>query len=97
MKRTSWRVAIVISVIAAVALAHQGMRELKGTIVTIAPASIVVKHLDGATETVGLTAATVYKVGGETGAWTDMHSGSRVVVHFGHDGKALEIHLPPRK
>lgn len=97
MKRISWRIAVLISLAATIALAHGGMRELKGTIVSVAPKSIVVKHLDGTDETIALTKATVYRVGRASGVWEDMRAGSRVVVHFGPDGKALEIHLPAKK
>ena len=77
--------------------AHGGMRELKGTIAKISADSIVVTHTDDKTnETITLTNATTYKVGSAAGTWNDMHVGSRVVVHFGHDGKALEVHLPQR-
>ena len=77
--------------------AHGGMRELKGTIAKISADSIVVTHTDGKTnETIALTNATTYKVGNAAGTWNDMRVGSRVVVHFGHDGKALEVHLPQR-
>lgn len=77
------------------ASAHNGMRELKGTIASIAADSIVVTHTDGKTnETVPLASTTTYKVGHDAGTYSDMHPGSRVVVHFGHDGKALEVHLP---
>jgi hypothetical protein len=77
--------------------AHGGLRELKGTIAKISTTSIVVTHTDGKTnETVALSDATTYKVGNAAGSWNDMHVGSRVVVHFGHDGKALEVHLPQR-
>jgi hypothetical protein len=77
--------------------AHGGLRDLKGTIAQISPASIVVTHTDGKTnETVALTNATIYKVGNANGTFSDMRVGSRVVVHFGHDGKALEVHLPQK-
>jgi len=77
--------------------AHGGMRELKGTIAKISADSIVVTHTDGKTnETIALTNATTYKVGHDAGTWNDLRVGSRVVVHFGHDGKALEIHLPQK-
>ena len=73
------------------------MRELKGTIAKISADSIVVTHTDGKTdETIALTNATTYKVGNAAGTWNDLRVGSRVVVHFGHDGKALEVHLPQR-
>lgn len=77
--------------------AHGGLRDLKGTIAKIEPQSIVVTHTDGKTnETVGLTNATIYKVGSASGSFNDMRVGSRVVVHFGHDGKAMEVHLPQK-
>ena len=77
--------------------AHGGLRDLKGTIAKISADSIVVTHTDGKTnETVALTNTTVYKVGTAAGTWNDMKVGSRVVVHFGHDGKAMEVHLPQR-
>jgi len=77
--------------------AHGGLRDLKGTIASISPASIVVTHTDGKTnETVALTDATIYKVGSANGTFGDMRVGSRVVVHFGHDGKAMEVHLPQK-
>jgi hypothetical protein len=77
--------------------AHNGMREIKGTIASIAADKIIVTRTDGAAETVPLAAATIYKVGDALGTAADMHPGSRVVVHYGHDGKALEIHLPARR
>ena len=77
--------------------AHGGLRDLKGTIAKISQTSIVVTHTDGKTnETVPLSNTTVYKVGNAAGTWSDMRVGSRVVVHFGHDGKALEVHLPQK-
>lgn len=73
------------------------MRELKGTLAQIGADSIVVTHTDGKTnETIALTKATTYKAGSAPATWSDMRVGSRVVVHFGHDGKALEIHLPQK-
>ncbi len=77
--------------------AHGGLRDLKGTIAKISATSIVVTHTDGKTnETVPLSNRTVYKVGNAAGTFDDMHVGARVVVHFGHDGKAMEVHLPQR-
>jgi hypothetical protein len=77
--------------------AHGGLRDLKGTIAKISPAEIVVMHTDGKTsESVALTNATIYKVGSAAGTWSDLRVGSRVVVHFGHDGKAMEVHLPQK-
>jgi hypothetical protein len=63
--------------------AHGGLRDLKGTIAKISPESIVVTHTDGKTNETG-------------GTFHDMRVGSRVVVHFGHDGKGMEVHLPQK-
>ena len=77
--------------------AHGGLRDLKGTIARISPAEIIITHTDGKTsETVGLTNATIYKVGSAAGTWNDLRVGSRVVVHLGHDGKAMEVHVPQK-
>ena len=80
----------------ALAAAHGGMREIKGTIVTIGRDSVVVKRVDGKNESVPLSASTTYRVGDAKGNRRDMRAGSRVVVHFGRDGKAVEIHLPSK-
>jgi len=94
------RIALFLVVLAvpALLLAHNGMREMKGTITKIAADSIVVKRAaDNVEETVGLTNATTYKAGAVAATHADMRVGSRVVVHFGKDGKALEIHLPSKQ
>jgi hypothetical protein len=94
------RVAMILLALAVPALlvAHNGMREIKGTITKIAADSITVKRAtDNVDETVGLTNATTYKAGSAAATHADMQVGSRVVVHFGKDGKALEIHLPSKK
>lgn len=94
------RIALCLFVLAvpALLLAHNGMREIKGTITKIAADSIVVKRAaDNVEETVGLTNATAYKAGNAAATHAAMQVGSRVVVHFGKDGKALEIHLPSKK
>jgi len=77
--------------------AHAGGRDIRGTIVKIEKDSVVVKRVDGVRETVRLTGATTYRVGDADGKWDDMQVGSRVVAHIGHDGTAIEIHLPARK
>lgn len=90
--------AIALLLVPALLLAHGGMREVKGTIVKVGSDSIVVKRAaDNVDETVALGATTTYKVGKDAGTHADMKEGSRVVVHFGHDGKALEVHLPGKK
>jgi len=95
-KRLMW--ILVALAVPALVLAHGGMREIKGTIEKVGADSIVVKRAaDGVEETVGLTTATAYKSGSVSATHDDMHVGSRVIVHFGKDGKALEIHLPSKK
>jgi hypothetical protein len=95
MKRTALLLLFLLS--SSILYAHGGMRELKGTLAKIGADAIVVTHTDGKTnETIALTKATTYKAGSAPATWNDMRVGSRVVVHFGHDGKALEIHLPQK-
>jgi hypothetical protein len=59
--------------------------------------TVLVKRTDGVSQSVPLTASTTYRVGKAAGRWEDMQEGSRVVVHMGHDGKAIEVHLPEKK
>lgn len=94
MKRIS--VALFALLLPAVAAAHGGMREIKGIVVKVDRDSVVVKRVDGKNESVPLSASTTYRVGDAKGNRRDMRAGSRVVVHFGRDGKALEIHLPSK-
>src|SRR5262245_42712911 len=80
------------------ALAHRGGRDIRGTIVKFDRQAVVVKRLaDGKTESVPLASSTAYWVGSVAGEWSSMRAGSRVVVHIGHDGKAIEIRLPAQK
>jgi len=81
----------------AVALAHAGGRDIRGTLVRFDKHEVVVKLAAGESQTVPLEDATTYRVGAVAGTWKDLREGSRVVVHIGHDGKAIEIHLPSRK
>jgi len=80
-----------------IVLAHAGGRDIRGTLVRFDKHELVVKSVTGDSETVPLSDSTTYRVGAEAGAWSDLHDGSRVVVHIGRDGKAIEIHLPSRK
>ena len=95
MRRIS--VLLFAVLLPAVAAAHGGMREIRGTIQKVNTDSVIVKRVDGKTEEVQLAPSTTYKVGNGTGSRRDLRAGSRVVVHFGRDRKALEIHVPARK
>jgi hypothetical protein len=99
MKRNFWKgisaVALML-LLPAAALAHSGGRDIRGTIASFTHDSIVVKRVDGKSETVPLASTTEYRVGSSAGSWDDLHDGSRVVVHIGHDGRAIEVHLPSR-
>jgi len=95
--RNSLKVISAMFLFPALLLAHAGGRDIRGTIVKIEKESIVVKRADGAEETVRLAPTTTYRVGDDDGKWDDMRVGSRVVVHLGHDGIAIAIHLPARK
>jgi hypothetical protein len=100
MMKNFWKVIRTASFVVAlpvIALAHAGGRDIRGTIVRFDRRVVVVKRVDGASETVPLASSTTYLVGAAAGEWKSMHAGSRVVVHIGHDGKAIEIHLPAPK
>ncbi len=91
------KAAIFAVLIPTIAFAHSGGRDIKGTITKVDRDVVVVKRADGQSEKVPLTSSTTYRVGNSPGQWQDMHPGSRVVVHLGHDGKAIEVHLPSKK
>jgi len=100
MNRTFLKVistALLAIVLASAAFAHAGGRDIRGTIIRFDRRVVVVKRADGKSETVPLASPTVYRVGAAAGKWDDMRKGLRVVVHIGHDGTAIEIHLPARK
>lgn len=89
--------ALLAIVLPAGVFAHSGGRDIRGTIVRYDRSVVVVKRVDGKSETVPLASSTTYFVGAATGEWSSMRAGSRVVVHIGHDGNAIEVHLPARK
>ena len=89
--------ALLIFALPAIALAHAGGRYIRGTIVRFDERVLVVKRVNGRSESVPLASSTQYRVGARAGEWKSMRAGSRVVVHIGHDGKAIEVHLPALK
>ncbi len=91
------KAAIVVLLLPAILYAHAGGRDIKGTIVKFDHSTLEMKRVDGHSEIVPLAASTTYRVGDALGRWEDMRIGSRVVVHLGHDGKAVEVHLPGKK
>ena len=91
------RTALLAALLPIAALAHGGGRDIKGTIVRFDAERVVVNRVDRQVEAVPLTRSTTYRVGQKAGSWRDLRAGSRVVVHIGHDGTALEIHLPARQ
>jgi len=100
MKKNFWKVisaALIAIALPAVAIAHAGGRDIRGTIVRFDRRIVLVKRVDGKNETVPLASSTTYRLGSAPAEWKSMRAGSRVVVHIGHDGKAIEIHLAPRK
>ena len=90
------RAALVAMILPAIAFAHAGGRDVRGTIVKIEKATVVVERTDGVRESIPLTAATTYRAGKAAARWSDMRVGSRIVVHVGHDKNAIEVHLPAR-
>ena len=89
--------ALFAIVVASAAFAHAGGRDIRGTILRFDRQVVVVKRTDGKSETVPLASPTLYRVGAVAGTWDDLRNGSRVVVHIGRDGTAIEINLPARK
>ena len=90
-------VAIGCMLVAAIAFAHAGGRDIRGTILKIEEKSVTIERTDGNRETIALVPATTYRVGNEDGRWADLRVGLRAVVHATHDGKAISIHLQSRK
>ena len=91
------KAAILAAMIPVVAFAHGGGRDIRGTIAKFDQHVVVVKRVDGKIESVPLTDSTVFRVGDAAADWQSMRAGSRVVVHIGHNGKAIEVQLPARK
>ena len=89
------KAAVIAAMI--VAFAHSGGRDIRGTIAKFDQHIVVVKRVDGKTESVPLTDSTAFRVGSAPADWQAMRAGSRVVVHIGHNGKAIEVQLPARK
>ena len=90
-------VAIGCMLLATMAFAHAGGRDIRGKIMKIEEKSVTIQRTDGVRETITLVPATTYRVGNEDGQWSDLRLGLRAVVHTAHDGKAIAIHLPARK
>jgi len=91
------RAAVLAAIFPVIAFAHGGGRDIRGTILKFDQRVVVVKRVDGKTESVPLADSTVFRVGSTPGDWKSMREGSRVVVHIGHNGKAIEVQLPARK
>ena len=91
------KAAILIVLFPVIALAHAGGHDIRGTIVKVEQETLTIKRTDGVSEAVPLVAATTYRVGDAAGQWSDLHVGSRAVVHIGRDGKAIAVHLPAPK
>ena len=91
------KAAIVVALFPVIALSHAGGRDLRGTITKFDQKTLKIHRIDGVEEAIPLVAATTYRVGKAAGEWSDLHVGSRAVVHVGHDGKAIAVHLPARK
>jgi hypothetical protein len=91
------KAAIALALLPAIVLAHAGGRDIRGTIAKVEKNAVTVKRGDGVQEAVPLVDSTTYHVGDTVGQWSDMHVGSRVVVHIAHNGNAIAIYLPARK
>lgn len=84
---------LLIILIAAFALAHGGHPHVLGTVTALTADHIEVKTKDGKTVSVPLTKTTKFLKGDQPATAADAKVGSRVVVHLGEGGVAVEVHL----
>ena len=72
---------VTLGVFAGVALAHNGMQHVLGTVTAITQTNITVKTTDGKTQMVVLTSDTKYVKGMEKVTFRDIKVGDHVVIH----------------
>jgi|SRR5581483_5195987 len=86
----------VMLIIPVLAFAHGGREHVLGTVASIDEHTIVVRTKSGDVS-VPLAAATRYFHGSGTkhpARADEVRDGMRVVVHYGADGRAAEVHIP---
>jgi type 1 fimbria pilin len=89
--------AAIILVLASTTLfAHGGHPHVRGTVAAVTSSVIEVKTTEGKLVDVPLPKVPTVLVGSKRGTIADAKKGLRVVVHLDAQGKAAEIHLPPR-
>jgi len=97
MRKTTILTTLVILLIvltSALAFAHGGHPHVLGTVTALTADHIEVKTKDGKTVSVPFTKTTKFLKGDQPATAADAKIGSRVVVHLGEGGAAVEVHLP---
>lgn len=88
--------AAVMLIVPALAFAHGGRKHVMGTVASMRPDTITVKTKTS-TVSIPLSSATRYYHGSGTknpARADEVRDGMRVVVHYGADGRAAEVHIP---
>ena len=93
MRKTTAGLAVVCLLLPALLFAH-GHGHVTGMITEADVTHLKVRTKEGKTVPVPLNEKTKYFKGNVSAAFGDAKVGSRVVVHLGEDGAAMEVRLP---
>jgi viroplasmin and RNaseH domain-containing protein len=80
---------VTLGIFVGAAYAHNGMQHIMGTVTSITDSNIMVKAIDGSTQTVLLTGDTKYFAGTETITVKEIKVGDHVVIHANKTGDHL--------
>ncbi|HEY2739367.1 MAG TPA: hypothetical protein VGK45_13250 [Thermoanaerobaculia bacterium] len=94
MRKTMVLTTLLILLVSVLAFAHGGHPHVLGTVTALTADHIEVKTKEGKTVSVPLTKTTKFLQGDQPATAADAKVGSRVVVHLGEGGAAVEVHLP---
>jgi hypothetical protein len=83
---------VTLGIFVGAAYAHDGMQHIMGTVTSITDSNIMVKAIDGTTQTVLLTGDTKYFAGTETITVMAIKVGDHVVIHANKTGESLHGH-----
>jgi len=86
------RLVLLIALIAAVALAHDGMEHVRGTIAKVSDQSVTVTTTTGKTVEVLLDEQTTYSRAEQPIQKTDLKVGDHVLIHAMEKGSTLTAH-----
>lgn len=87
------RAGFLALAMATAAIAHEGMEDITGTILSVSENSVSVKTTKGKTIEVKLDAKTEFSRGKQQAKQADLKVGDRVVVHAMEMDKKLTAHL----